>query len=270
MFRNQYDNDVTTWSPQGRLHQLEYAMEAVKQGSAAVGIKNKTHAVLVSVKRSPSELSEYFKKTFEIDEHVGITIAGLSADARTLSRFMQTECMNHKWGLDVPLPVNRLVTMVGDRMQKSTIGYGRRPFGVGLLIAGHDESGPHIYQLEPSSNFYDCKGQAIGARSQSARTYLEKHLDKFPDTNLQELIRHSLRALRDCLPAEAELNSKNLCLSIVGENTKFTTYENEAVKEYLQLLDDEDMTDTENLPSVPAEDPKPAEGDKPEASMETA
>lgn len=51
MFRNQYDTDVTTWSPAGRLHQVEYAIEAVKQGSAAVGIKSKTHVVLASLKR---------------------------------------------------------------------------------------------------------------------------------------------------------------------------------------------------------------------------
>ena len=49
-FRNQYDNDVTVWSPQGRIHQIEYAMEAVKQGAATVGIKSKTHAVLVALK----------------------------------------------------------------------------------------------------------------------------------------------------------------------------------------------------------------------------
>lgn len=240
MNRNHYDNDVTTWSPQGRLHQLEYAMEAVKQGSAAVGVKSKTHAVLVSLKRAPSELSSYQKKTFEIDGHVGIAIAGLTADARTLSRFMQTECMNHKYAYDVPLPVSRLVTEVGNRLQRSTIGYGRRPFGVGILVAGHDARGPHIYQIEPSSNFFDCKAQAIGARSQSARTYLERNLDSFPTSDVDALVRHALRALRDCLPSEVELDSKNTCLSIVGPDMPFTTYEHEAVEPYLAKIDDTD------------------------------
>jgi len=239
MNRNHYDNDVTTWSPQGRLHQLEYAMEAVKQGSAVVGMKNKTHAVIVSLKRAPSELSSYQKKNFEIDSHVGISIAGLTADARTLSRFMQTECMNHKYAYDVPLPVSRLVTEVGNRLQRSTIGYGRRPFGVGILVAGYDARGPHIYEIEPSSNFFDCKAQAIGARSQSARTYLERHLDEFMTSDLDELVRHALRALRDCLPSEVELDNKNTCVSLVGENTPFTTYENEAVDDYLKSIDED-------------------------------
>lgn len=83
-FRNQYDSDVTVWSPQGRLHQVEYAMEAVKLGSATVGLKNKTHAVLIALKRASSELSAHQKKIIPIDKHMGITIAGLTADARML------------------------------------------------------------------------------------------------------------------------------------------------------------------------------------------
>ena len=82
MFRNQYDNDVTTWSPQGRLHQVEYAMEAVKQGSATVGLKNSdSFAILLALKRSTSELSAHQKKIIPLDSHVGMSIAGLTADA---------------------------------------------------------------------------------------------------------------------------------------------------------------------------------------------
>merc|ERR1712212_1030764 len=84
MFRNQYDNDVTVWSPQGRIHQIEYAMEAVKQGSATVGLKSKTHAVLVALKRSQSELAAHQKKILHVDNHIGIAIAGRTADARVL------------------------------------------------------------------------------------------------------------------------------------------------------------------------------------------
>lgn len=78
MFRNQYDSDIATWSPQGRLHQIEYAMEAVKQGSACVGLKSKTHAVIVALKRTSSELGAYQKKIFRIDDHIGIAISGLA------------------------------------------------------------------------------------------------------------------------------------------------------------------------------------------------
>ena len=89
-----------------------------------------------------------------------------------------------------------------------TFRYNKRPYGVGLLVAGYDDEGTHIYQVCPSANYYDCKAMSIGARSQSARTYLEKFLDEFPDCDLETLVAHGLRALRDCLPNEVELTNK--------------------------------------------------------------
>ena len=105
MFRNQYDSNVTIWSPQGRLHQVEYAMEAVKQGSATVGLKSNTHAVLVALKRASSDLSSHQKKILPIDDHVGISIAGLTADARSIPKWMRAEAMNSRYAHDTPLPV---------------------------------------------------------------------------------------------------------------------------------------------------------------------
>lgn len=82
----QYDTDPTTWSPQGRLFQVEYAMEAVKQGSAVVGARSKTHAVLAALRRSPAELAKHLEKVYAIDDHMGIAISGLTADARSLCK----------------------------------------------------------------------------------------------------------------------------------------------------------------------------------------
>nr|AYV89157.1 Proteasome subunit alpha type-1 [Tetranychus truncatus] len=236
MFRNQYDNDVTTWSPQGRLHQVEYAMEAVKQGSATIGLKNSTHAILLALKRSTSELSAHQKKIIPIDNHVGISIAGLTADARVLSRFMRNECINERYSHETCLPIKRLVEILGNKMQSSTQRYDRRPYGVGLLIAGYDDSGPHIHQTCPSANYFDCKAMAIGARSQSSRTYLEKNLEKFAESNLNELIRHGLLALRECLPNDLELNVRNVSIAIVGKGQDFNVYDDEKVTQWLDLL----------------------------------
>ncbi|XP_035207803.1 proteasome subunit alpha type-1-like [Stegodyphus dumicola] len=237
MFRNQYDNDVTVWSPQGRLHQVEYAMEAVKQGSATVGLKNSTHSVLVALKRASSELSAHQKKIIPIDNHCGIAIAGLTADARLLSKYMRTECLTNRFSRNAPLPINRLVSRLGNKMQVCTQRYDRRPYGVGLLVAGFDDLGPHIYQTCPSANYFDCKAMAIGARSQSAKTYLEKYLNTFQDCDLEELVKHGLRALRECLPNEVELNSKNASIAIVGKGMDFTVFEDEKVAPYLAAIE---------------------------------
>uniref|UniRef100_A0A8C8I8X0 Proteasome subunit alpha type n=1 Tax=Oncorhynchus tshawytscha TaxID=74940 RepID=A0A8C8I8X0_ONCTS len=238
MFRNQYDNDVTVWSPQGRIHQIEYAMEAVKQGSATVGLKSRTHAVLVALKRAQSELAAHQKKILHVDEHIGISIAGLTADARLLCNFMRQECLDSRFVFDRPLPASRLVTLIGSKTQIPTQRYGRRPYGVGLLIAGYDDMGPHIFQTCPSANYFDCKAMSIGARSQSARTYLERHMDTFLDCNLNELVRHGLLGLRETLPAEQDLTTKNVSIGIVGKDMEFTIYDDDDVAPFLEGLEE--------------------------------
>lgn len=236
MFRNQYDSDVTVWSPQGRLHQVEYAMEAVKLGSATVSLKNKTHAVLIALKRASSELAAYQKKIIPIDSHIGVTISGLTADARILSRYMRQECLNYKYSLDTLMPVSRLISQLGNKMQICTQRYDRRPYGVGLLVAGYDEQGPHIYQTCPSANYFDCKAMAIGARSQSARTYLEKHFSELQSASLEETIKHGLRALRDTLANEVELTTKNVSIGLVGEGQSFKILDENETATYLAMI----------------------------------
>ncbi|XP_071942529.1 proteasome subunit alpha type-1-like [Antedon mediterranea] len=271
MFRNQYDNDVTVWSPQGRIHQIEYAMEAVKQGSATVGLKSKTHAVVVALKRASSELSAHQKKIIPIDDHVGVSIAGLTSDARLLSKFMRAECMNSRYAYNSALPLSRLISAVGNKSQVNTQRDGRRPFGVGLLVAGYDETGPHIYQTCPSSNHYDCKAMAIGARSQSARTYLEKYLNQFSDSTLEELVKHGLTALRDTLPNESELTTKNCSVAIVGKDQKFTVYEDDDVANFLAGIEskpsrtkkDESSMEAETAPAAEGESTPKPEGEQP-------
>ncbi|KAF9045964.1 20S proteasome subunit [Hymenopellis radicata] len=216
MFRNTYDSDNTVFSPQGRLHQVEYAVEAVKQGSAAVGLRSKTHAILLALKRSAGELASYQQKMFRIDDHIGIAIAGLTSDARVLSNFMRQQAMSSRMIFNRPVPVNRLVSSIADKAQVNTQEYGRRPYGVGFLVIGEDQSGPHLYEFSPSGNSYEYYAMAIGARNQSAKTYLEKHYESFADCSLDDLIRHGLHALRETLQQDKELNVNNTSIGIVG------------------------------------------------------
>ncbi|CAK7202115.1 Proteasome subunit alpha type-6 [Sporothrix eucalyptigena] len=216
MFRNNYDNDSVTFSPQGRIFQVEYAAEAVKQGSVVVGIVSKTHAVLVAVKRNAEELSSYQKKLFPVDEHAGIAIAGLTSDARVLSNFMKQQCLGHRLTYGHSMPVRSLVDMIAEKAQLNTQHYGRRPYGVGLLVAGVDDRGPHLFEFQPSGMTDEMVAFAIGARSQMARTYLEKNIDTFADCDREQLIQHGLRALKESLVQDRELTVDNTSVGIVG------------------------------------------------------
>uniref|UniRef100_A0A2I2ZLE5 Proteasome 20S subunit alpha 1 n=1 Tax=Gorilla gorilla gorilla TaxID=9595 RepID=A0A2I2ZLE5_GORGO len=113
------DNDIV-WS---RIHQTEYAMEAVKQGSATVGLKSKTHAVLVALKRAPSELAAHQKKILHVDNHIGISTAGLTDDGRLLCNFMCQECFDSRFVSDRPFPVSSLVSLIGSKTQITTQHY---------------------------------------------------------------------------------------------------------------------------------------------------
>ncbi|OJD17542.1 hypothetical protein AJ78_02355 [Emergomyces pasteurianus Ep9510] len=216
MFRNNYDNDSVTFSPQGRIFQVEYAQEAVKQGSVVVGITSKTHAVLVALKRNAEELSSYQKKVIPIDQHLGIAIAGLASDARVLSNFMKQQSLASKMTYGRPIPLERIVNQVGDRAQTNTQHYGKRPYGVGLLVAGIDDAGPHLYEFQPSGMTHEMVACAIGARSQMARTYLERHLEKFESCGREELIQHGLKALKESLSQDKELTVDNTTVGVVG------------------------------------------------------
>mmetsp|Transcript_43736 Transcript_43736/g.52901 ORF Transcript_43736/g.52901 Transcript_43736/m.52901 type:complete len:269 (+) Transcript_43736:234-1040(+) len=265
MFRNQYDTDVVTWSPAGRIHQIEYAMEAVKQGSAAVGLKSSKHVVLATLKRATSELSSYQKKLFKIDDHMGIAIAGLTADGRQLSRYMRSECINHRFTFDSPMSVGRLVTQVADKSQVNTQRSWARPYGVGLLVGGHDQTGPHLYYTCPSGNYFEYKAMAMGARSQAAKTYLERKFEEFEASDLDTLIKHALFALKESC-TEGDLNSKNCSLSYVGEDSEFTLLEGDSIQPYFDALDADDVPGAmEAEAAAPTADAPTEENDGPEA-----
>ncbi|KAJ6790036.1 hypothetical protein PWT90_05263 [Aphanocladium album] len=243
MFRNNYDNDSVTFSPQGRIFQIEYAAEAVKQGSVVVGIVSKTHAVLCAFKRNAEELSSYQKKLFNIDEHAGIAIAGLASDARVLSNFVKQQCLGHRLTYGRAMPLRTLVGMLGDKAQVNTQMYGKRPYGVGLLIAGVDETGPHLFEFQPSGMTEEMTAFAIGARSQMARTYLERHVDSFADCSREELVQHGLRALRESLVQDKELTVDNTSVGLVGVKAEsgkgieqFKLYDEFEVKQWIDSV----------------------------------
>jgi 20S proteasome subunit alpha 6 len=241
MFRNQYDTDVTTFSPAGRLHQVEYAMEAVKQGSCTVGLKNEKYAIVASLKRATSELASYQEKVFRIDSHLGIGISGLISDARVISQYLRNECLNHRYVFNAPVQAERLIIQLSDKSQVFTQKAEKRPYGVGLLAVAYDKTGTHLFQTEPSGVYFDCYAQAIGARSQSAKTYLEKVYNTFNDCSLDELIKHALTAIKGA--SQKKLTSRNVSLGIVGVDKAFTILEGNSIRAYVGAVTNEDDED---------------------------
>ena len=174
MYKSQYDNDVTLWSPDGRLHQLEYACSAVDQGSVVLGLRNDTHAVLCGLKRKPNELATHLEKLFKIDTHMGVGVSGLISDGRRLCQWFKKESLNYSYVYNSHIPLSRVVLKCANKQQFQTQISSGRPYGVGLLIIGADQTGVHLFETKPNGNYFEYYAHAIGARSQSAKTYLEK------------------------------------------------------------------------------------------------
>ncbi|CAM8945676.1 unnamed protein product [Rhodiola kirilowii] len=262
MFRNQYDTDVTTWSPAGRLFQVEYAMEAVKQGSAAIGLRSKTHVVLACVNKANNELSSHQKKIFKVDDHIGVAIAGLTADGRVLSRYMRSECINYKFTYESPLPVGRLVVQLADKAQVCTQRSWKRPYGVGLLVAGLDESGAHLYYNCPSGNYFEYQAFAIGSRSQAAKTYLERKFETFTGASRDDLIRDALFAIRETLQGE-KLSSSICTVAVLGVDEAFKTLDQTTIQSFIdafEIVEEEPAAEQEPATEEAAAAAAPAEG----------
>jgi 20S proteasome subunit alpha 6 len=211
---------------------------------------------IIDVQRNAEELSSYQKKIIAIDEHLGLSLAGLASDARVLSNFMKQQSLSSRLTYGRAIPLERLVTAIGDRAQTNTQHYGKRPYGVGLLVAGVDETGPHLFEFQPSGMTQEMSACAIGARSQMARTYLERNLEKFADSSREELITHGLKALKESLAQDKELTVENCSVGVVGVRGEgkpaieaFKLFDGQDVKQWVDLVADgtEDVTAGESM-----------------------
>jgi len=160
-----YDRAITVFSPDGRLFQVEYAREAVKRGTTAVGIKAAEGVVLLVDKRITSRLveAESIEKIFQIDDHIGAATSGLVADARALIDRARVEAQINRVSYDEPIGVEVISKKICDHKQTYTQYGGVRPYGTALLIAGVDDHKPRLFETDPSGALLDYKATAIGA-----------------------------------------------------------------------------------------------------------
>lgn len=179
--RSEYDRGVNTFSPEGRLFQVEYAIEAIKLGSTAIGIATTEGVVLAVEKRITSTLMEptTVEKIVEIDKHIGCAASGLMADSRTMIDRARVECQNHWFVYNEKMTVestaqavSNLAIQFGDSDDDGTAM--SRPFGVAMLFAGIDEKGPQLYHMDPSGTFVQFDAKAIGSGSEGAQQNLQE------------------------------------------------------------------------------------------------
>ncbi|EKJ73493.1 hypothetical protein HYE68_002533 [Fusarium pseudograminearum] len=242
---DRYSFSLTTFSPSGKLVQIEYALNAVNQGITALGIKATNGIVIATEKKSSSPLADQssLSKISDITPNIGMVYSGMGPDYRVLvDRARKVSHTEYKRIYNEYPPTRILVQDVARVMQEATQSAGVRPYGVSLLIAGWDEGiepedeeddesqeeseekkvnrktggihkgGPMLYQVDPSGSYYPWKATAIGKSATKAKTFLEKRYSE--ELELEDAIHIALLTLKDNI--EGEMNGDSIEIGIVG------------------------------------------------------
>ncbi|MCE2506144.1 MAG: archaeal proteasome endopeptidase complex subunit alpha [Nitrosopumilaceae archaeon] len=170
-----YDRAITVFSPDGRLYQVEYAIETVRRGTIAVGVKCKD-GIIIAVEEKPRKLqiSNTAQKIFQIDDHVGVAAAGYIPDARSQVDNARFFSQSNKMIYDEPVEVETIAKHLADQSQQYTQYAGVRPFGVALILGGVVNSKPQLYLTDPSGTYISYDAIAIGSGSDQVTDFLEK------------------------------------------------------------------------------------------------
>ncbi|KAK1754597.1 nucleophile aminohydrolase [Echria macrotheca] len=245
---DRYSFSLTTFSPSGKLVQIEYALNAVNQGVTALGIKATNGIVLATEKKSNSPLADpsSLSKISLITPNIGMVYAGMGPDYRVLvDRARKVSHSGYKRIYNEYPPTRILVQDVARVMQEATQSGGVRPYGVSLLIAGWDEGilpeeeveaaakpaeeggeakklsgktggilkgGPMLYQVDPSGSYFPWKATAIGKSATTAKTFLEKRYTE--GLELEDAVHIALLTLKETI--EGEMNGETIEIGIVG------------------------------------------------------
>lgn len=170
-----YDRAITVFSPDGRLYQVEYAIETVRRGSVAVGIKFKDGVVIAGEERTRKlQITESAQKLFKIDDHIGVAAAGYIPDARSQVDNARFFSQSNQLIYDEPVDIATVAKHLADQCQQFTQYAGVRPFGVALILGGVNKDGSHLYMTDPSGTYIEYDAIAIGAGSDRVTSFLEK------------------------------------------------------------------------------------------------
>ncbi|HUW89894.1 MAG TPA: archaeal proteasome endopeptidase complex subunit alpha [Candidatus Nanopelagicaceae bacterium] len=232
-----YDRALTVFSPEGRLFQVEYALEAVRRGTLAIAVKSKDSVCLAAQIKIPSKLidADSIDKLFQVDEHIGVAISGLHADSRILINYARVQAQSFRLTYDEPVRLNMLVKTLADIKQQYTQFGGIRPFGCALFFIAIDPLGTQIYTTSPSGIYRSFKAYALGSGEATARDYLKENYKK--SMTFDETVNLSLNALKESINETPTKENTRLAY-IKSDDRKFHMCSKDEIEQFLAKIQD--------------------------------
>ncbi|NWJ99777.1 archaeal proteasome endopeptidase complex subunit alpha [Marine Group I thaumarchaeote] len=212
-----YDRAITVFSPDGRLYQVEYAIETVKRGTIALGIKTK-YGIIFAADERPRKLQivDEPQKLFKIDQHIGIAAAGYIPDARKQVDDARFFSQSSKIVYDESVSVETVTKHIADQCQQYTQYAGARPIGVSLIIGGIDQNGNSLFLTDPSGTYIPYNAVAIGADSDRVTEFLKKYYK--PEMTLEESKMLAISSIN--MVSDDAKGSEHITISQIKSDTK--------------------------------------------------
>lgn len=235
---------LTDFSPDGHVFQVEYASEAVKRGTCAVGVKGKECVVLGCEKRTTLKLQDPRitpSKICKIDKHALLAFAGLNADARILVDKARVEAQSHRLTLEDSVTIEYLTKYIAGVQQKYTQSGGVRPFGIATIIAGFDNNDktPRLYQTEPSGVYNAWKAHSIGRSSKTVKEFLEKNYEE--EMSDEQTLKLTIKSLLEVV----QTGAKNIEVSVLKSNDRIQQLTVDEIKTYVDEIEAEKAAEAE-------------------------
>lgn len=241
-----YDRAITVFSPDGRLYQVEYAIETVRRGTLAIGIKCKEGVLLaVEEKTRKLQVSDVTQKIFQIDDHIGVAAAGYIPDARAQVDHARFFAQSNKLIYDEPVDVEVVAKNIADMSQQLTQYAGVRPYGVALIIAGVDEVGGELFLTDPSGTFIGYEAIAIGQGSDEVNEFLEKAYKQ--NQSLDEVGKLALESIN--MVSDEKVGISHVKMSIIEKDNKIMRKVTDEEIERFSKLAKDNPTNPKDKPS---------------------
>ncbi len=213
-----YDRAITVFSPDGRLFQVEYAMELVSKGATVLGIACPEGIVLGAEEQIQTRLQDpsFSWKLFEVDEHLGAAVVGLGSDSRILIDQARLYAQSNRLMYDEPVDVEVVAKRVGDIKQMYTQHAGVRPFGVSIIFGGIDKTGNRLFATHASGSYQAYKAVAMGIGRETVEGILQEEYRE--DVKLNEAIKLATKCLVKALEARGE--KPRIKITVIPSGTK--------------------------------------------------